>query len=93
MCEQKSVRTRECEEKSVSEECGRSRVCEQKSDVDILVDLDYSVKIGLGFIKMKTDLEKILNKKVDLVSSNGLSIHLKPIIDKEKKLIYARQIG
>ena len=31
MCEQKSVRTRECEEKSVSEECGRSRVCEQKS--------------------------------------------------------------
>ena len=66
---------------------------DEKSDVDILVDLDYSVKIGLGFIKMKTDLEKILNKKVDLVSSNGLSIHLKPIIDKEKKLIYARQIG
>jgi len=66
---------------------------DEKSDVDILVDLDYSIKIGLGFIKMKTDLEKILNKKVDLVSSNGLSTYLKPIIDKEKKLIYARQIG
>ncbi len=60
------------------------------SDIDILVDLDYSKKIGLQFIQMKIDLENLLNSKVDLVSSNGLSKYVKPIVDKEKKLIYAR---
>jgi len=39
---------------------------------------------------MKFDLEKILNKKVDLVSSNGLSKYIKPLVDNEKQLIYAR---
>ncbi|MDA3865462.1 MAG: nucleotidyltransferase domain-containing protein [Salinivirgaceae bacterium] len=60
------------------------------SDIDILVDLDYSQRIGLQFIQMKIDLEKILNANVDLVSSNGLSQYIKPIIDNEKQLIYAR---
>ena len=60
------------------------------SDIDILVDLDYSQRIGLQFIQMKLDLEEILNSKVDLVSSNGLSKYIKPIVDSEKKLIYAR---
>ena len=60
---------------------------DNESDIDILVDLDYSQKIGLGFIQMQLDLQKILNLKVDLVSSNGLSQYLKPIIDQEKKMI------
>jgi hypothetical protein len=60
------------------------------SDVDILVELDYSQKIGLQFIQMKLDLERLLSKKVDLVSSNGLSQYIRPLIDYEKKLIYAR---
>lgn len=63
---------------------------DNQSDIDILVDLDYSQKIGLQFIQMKNDLEKLLNKKVDLVSSNGLSKYIKPFIDDEKELIYAR---
>lgn len=63
---------------------------DNESDIDILVELDYSQKIGLGFIQMQLDLQKMLNRKVDLVSSNGLSKYLKPIIDREKKLIYAR---
>jgi len=62
----------------------------EESDVDILVDLDYSHKIGLLFIQMKLDLEILLNKKVDLVSSNGLSPFIKSQIEKEKKLIYER---
>lgn len=60
------------------------------SDIDILVDLDYSQRIGLKFIKMRIELEEILKMKVDLVSSNGLSKHIRPIIEKEKQLIYAR---
>ena len=63
---------------------------DDQSDIDILVDLDYTQKIGLQFIQMKIDLKKLLNSKVDLVSSNGLSKHIKPIVDGEKLLIYAR---
>jgi predicted nucleotidyltransferase len=63
---------------------------DNQSDIDILVDLDYSQKIGLKFIQMKIDLEELLNIKVDLVSSNGLSEYIKPLIDNEKRLIYAR---
>ncbi len=63
---------------------------DNKSDIDILVDLDYSQKIGLQFVQMKIDLEKLLNANVDLVSSNGLSEYIKPLVDSEKQLIYAR---
>ena len=63
---------------------------DNQSDIDILVDLDHTKTIGLQFIQMKLDLEKILNSKVDLVSSNGLSKYIKPIIDGEKQLIYAQ---
>jgi predicted nucleotidyltransferase len=63
---------------------------DEKSDIDILVDLDYSQRIGLGFIQMQIDLEDMLKTKVDLVSSNSLSKYIKPIIDNEKVLIYAR---
>ena len=61
-----------------------------ESDIDILVDLDYSKKIGLLFVQMKLDLEKMLQKQVDLVSSNGLSPFIRKRIENEKKLIYER---
>ena len=67
-----------------------SGMADNKSDIDILVDLDYGQKIGLQFIQMKLDLEKLLNKKVDLVSSNGMSKYIKPLVDEEKRLIYAK---
>lgn len=60
------------------------------SDVDILVELDYRNPIGLLFIRMEQDLARILNRKVDLVSAQGISKYLKPVIDQEKQLIYAR---
>jgi predicted nucleotidyltransferase len=60
------------------------------SDVDILVELDYTKHIGLGFVKMKIDLEDKLHKKIDLVSSNAISKHLLPFINNDKKLIYER---
>ena len=65
-------------------------MADNKSDIDILVDLDYSQKIGLQFIQMKLDLEKILNNEVDLVSSNGMSKYIKPLVDVEKRLIYEK---
>jgi hypothetical protein len=62
-----------------------------KSDVDILVDLDYSKRIGLEFVQMQLDLESMLQTRVDLVSSNGLSQHIKTFIEREKQLIYEKQ--
>ena len=61
-----------------------------ESDIDILVDLDYSQNIGLEFIQMQIDLQNLLAKKVDLVSARGLSKYIQPIIDIEKRLIYDR---
>lgn len=58
------------------------------SDIDILVDLDYSRHIGLGFVQMKIDLEQQLHKTVDLVSSQAISQRLLPFINKDKQLIY-----
>ncbi len=60
------------------------------SDIDLLVELDYSQPIGLEFIQMQLDLQQLLVKKVDLVSERGLSKYVRPIIEKEKRLIYAR---
>lgn len=62
----------------------------ENSDIDLLVELDYSEPVGLEFIQMQLDLQELLGKKVDLVSARGLSKYIKPIIEKEKILIYAR---
>ncbi len=62
----------------------------KNSDVDILVDLDYDQPIGLRFVSMQLELENLLAKKVDLVSSGGMSPFVKPFIESEKQLIYAR---
>ena len=43
----------------------------EESDIDILVELNGP--IGLKFFVLADDLEKILGKKVDLVSKNGLN--------------------
>ena len=63
---------------------------ENDSDIDILVDLDYSKHIGLGFVQMQDHLQQKLNKKIDLVSSSGVSKYLLPFIEKDKVLIYER---
>ncbi len=60
------------------------------SDIDILVELDYSQKIGLKFFQMQTELEEILNQKVDLVSSEALSPLIKPHVVRDRKLVYEK---
>ena len=62
------------------------------SDIDILVELDYDNGANyFVFFDMQQQLNKILNVKVDLVSAKGLSPHIKPFIDREKKLVYERE--
>ena len=63
---------------------------EENSDVDILVELDYSKHIGLGFVGMKLDLENRIHKKIDLVSCESISKYISPFIENDKRLIYEK---
>ena len=63
---------------------------DEKSDIDLLVELDYSKHIGLGFFAMQYELEELVKSKVDLVSTDGMSKHIAPYIEKEKVLIYEK---
>jgi uncharacterized protein len=54
------------------------------SDIDILIDYDYP--LGIEFIDLADELEKILNRKVDLVSKNG--VKPKYLEEIQKDLVY-----
>ncbi len=62
----------------------------QESDIDILVELEPMVSL-FDFVRIRLQLEDILHLPVDLVSANGLSTHVKPYIDQDKKLIYEKK--
>lgn len=62
----------------------------RKSDIDILVELDHSERVGLEFVQMYLDLQELLRKKVDFVSADGLSPYIKPYIERDKVIIYER---
>lgn len=63
---------------------------DENSDIDILVELDYSRPIGLEFIGMQLDLQDLLNRKVDLLTEKAVSKYIKPYIDKDKILVYEK---
>lgn len=62
------------------------------SDLDILVDYDYSKgRVSLftmGGILM--DLSEMAGRKVDLVENKGLKDFARPSVDRDKILIYER---
>jgi len=58
----------------------------KNSDIDILIEPPK--KIGLGFIKIKFELEAALKKKVDLLSYNGIHPLLKKrILNEEVRIL------
>lgn len=61
-----------------------------ESDVDILVKVG-KLPLGIwGFIAFKQDLEKVLGRKVDLVSEGAINARLKNNIKKDLVSIYER---
>lgn len=60
------------------------------SDVDIIVLLDKSRPVGLKFFGMWSDLEAMLERKVDLVSEGTLLPFAQKSVDRDKILIYER---
>ncbi|WP_266363936.1 nucleotidyltransferase family protein [Tellurirhabdus rosea] len=61
-----------------------------ESDIDILVELDKEADL-FQFADMMIGLQNLLNKKVDLVSAEGLSPYIKPYIDRDKILIHEKK--
>lgn len=62
------------------------------SDVDILVDYDYSngVVSLLTMGEMLMDLSDIVGRRVDLVDNAGLKRYARKSVDNDKILIYER---
>lgn len=62
------------------------------SDIDILVELDHEKPIGLlKFAGIMCDLEDLLGHKVDLVEEGTLKPYAVENVNRDKKLIYARE--
>lgn len=66
----------------------RNTAVKGTSDIDILLELDYSKPIGMKFFSFQPELEDLLHNKVDLVTSDGISKYVLPYIEKDKILIY-----
>ncbi len=61
------------------------------SDIDILIDLDPSVSIGLlQYAAMINRLEDLLGRKVDLVATGTVKPFAQQTINRDKVLIYER---
>lgn len=60
------------------------------SDVDLLVVLDHSQPVGLKFYGMWNDLERLLNRSVDLVTEGSLAEFARESVERDKILIYER---
>ncbi|HEY8214872.1 MAG TPA: nucleotidyltransferase family protein [Methylocystis sp.] len=52
------------------------------SDVDILIDLAGDRGFS-DFLALAEELERLIGREVDLITSRGLSPYLKPLIDEE----------
>jgi predicted nucleotidyltransferase len=63
----------------------------ESSDIDILVEFDPKVPVGMEYVQIYLDLKKITGKEVDLVTEKSLSKYVKPYVDDEKVMIYERK--
>ncbi|MBI2729458.1 MAG: nucleotidyltransferase domain-containing protein [Sphingobacteriales bacterium] len=63
---------------------------DEKSDVDILVDLDKIKEGGMDYFIWPEELGLRLKKKVDVVSRKWMNSHIKPYIEKDMIVIYER---
>jgi len=59
---------------------GRNKAS-QKSDIDLLVD--FEEKTFDNYVELAFELEKVFNKKVDLLTEEGISPYILPYIKNE----------
>jgi predicted nucleotidyltransferase len=58
----------------------------EKSDLDLMVD--FHKPIGIEFIDLANELEKILNLKIDLISKNGIKKQYFSQIEMDLIIVY-----
>jgi hypothetical protein len=61
---------------------------DEKSDIDLLIDWDYSKSIGLNYVFWREEMEEILHKEVDFVSLKWISPIIEKYVNNDKILIY-----
>ena len=59
-----------------------------ESDVDVLVEFQPGVRVGLAFIRMQDELSAILGHKVDLNTPGSLSKYFRDEILHEAEALY-----
>ncbi len=55
----------------------------EESDIDLIVQFEQGKKSYIKFINLSDYLEKLFNKKVDLLTEKGISPYMKSRIEKE----------
>ena len=60
------------------------------SDIDIIVTLVPGTRMGLKFFAMILDLERLLNRPVDMVVEGDLLPYAEATANRDKILVYAR---
>jgi predicted nucleotidyltransferase len=66
----------------------RNTQVQDGSDIDILLELDYTKPIAMKFFSFQRELQELLHSKVDVVTTDGISKYVLPYIEKDKILIY-----
>jgi predicted nucleotidyltransferase len=60
----------------------------QESDVDVLVEFEAGVRVGLSFFEMQDELSEIIGRKVDLHTPGFLSERFRDRVLAEAKEVY-----
>ena len=66
---------------------------DEKSDIDLLIDWDYSQPIGWSYVSAWRELKEKLNKEVDFVSVKWIDPSIEKVINRDKQLVYERKLG
>lgn len=61
---------------------------DENSDIDLLIEWDYSKSIGLNYVFWREEMEEILHKEVDFVSLKWISPIIEKYVNNDKILIY-----
>lgn len=63
---------------------------DEQSDIDLLIDWDYSTDVGLQVVSYWEEIKSALGKDIDFVSAKWVSPLIADYINIDKKLIYER---
>ncbi|MCW5908906.1 MAG: nucleotidyltransferase domain-containing protein [Chitinophagales bacterium] len=66
---------------------------DENSDIDLLINLDRSKKIGLQYVAMQLELEDLLKHKVDFAEEELLKPFVRKFVDRDKKLVYEKAVS